>query len=365
MSTYRFLSYDLRTNAAREELPLSVKDFGGALNGIGLFTAELPVTSNTAALLAAATIPERTIVYVDRDGVLIDGYIIWARTRQPDQPLRLQGASLPSILYRNRIITDALTYPAPGTDQFTIARAIVNHMQSQAGGNVGINTGSGASGVIRERTYYGYERKNIGEALSQLSAVENGFDWAIDISWVADVPTKNLTLSYPRRGRIAGSTGIVFETQKNILDYTFLEDGSRSARTVDAFGSGDGQDMLISTSTDTALIDAGYPVTADSVSHKDVKIKATLDAHALSARRARASTPTFLTLTVDPDDIDAGLGHWIVGDDALVQITDDNFPLQADGSPGYRAYHRIIAWRVKVPDTGKDTLEVTLGPIIA
>lgn len=361
-AVYRWLAYDLRTNAALAELPLGDVTYGATLNGGGTITATMPVTAATAAYLTAATIPERTIIYVERDGVLIDGFIVWARNRRPQQPIGLQGATLGSLLRRNRIITD-ITYTA--TDQHTIARGLVSAMQAQPGGDVGIAVGSTLSGVLRDRTYYAYERKNIGDALQQLAEVDNGFDWAIDIAWVAGVPTKSLTLSYPRRGRIGTSTGLVFESGKNLLGYDITEDGTRSARSVDAFGSGDGTDMKISTATRTDLIDAGYPLTAETISHKDVVVQATIDAHALAAVNARAATPTFLDVQVAPDDVDAGLGHWIVGDDVLVNITDDLFPVQADGTPGLRRYYRIIGYTVSVPSGGPETLSVTCGQVAA
>lgn len=361
MATYRWLSYDLRSNVALGELPLSVRSFGGRLNEPGPFSAQLPIEASTAQILMAATVPERTVVYVERDGVILDGFIIWKRTRKPNEPIGLTGASIPSIFNRNRIVANLGPYLS--VDQFTIFRNLLNHYQAQAGGNIGINVGSGTSGVLRDRTYYGYERKNLGEALSQLAAVDNGFDWSIECTWSGGVPAKNLRLSYPRRGRIAGSTGIVFVSGKNIIDYTFDEDGTRSARSVDVLGAGDGNDMKIQTKTDTALIDAGYPLTAETLSYKDVSVQATVDALALAGVNARSKTPTFLSLTINPDDIDAGLGTWIVGDDALVQITDDNFPINADGTPGYQAYHRIIGYDVNVPDEGPETVTLMLGLI--
>lgn len=361
MANYRFLSYDLRTNVALEELPLSIKEFGGRLNGAGPFRATMPVEAATSRLLMAATVPERTVVYVERDGVLVEGFIIWRRTRRSARPVEISGSAFPSYLRRNNIRAN-LTYAA--ADQFAIARGIIDHLQTQAGANIGIITGSATCGVTRDRTYYGYERKNVGDAIAELGAVDNGFDWSIDVAWSAGVPTKTLNLSYPRRGRIAGSTGVVFEAGKNLLDYEFLEDGTRSARSVDALGSGDGSDMLISTSTDTALIDAGYPLTAETIAHKDVTVQATLDAHALAARRARAATPTFLEVEIDPADVDAGLGTWIVGDDVQVRITDDNFPLQSDGTPGLLSYWRVLAYDVKLPDNGPETVKVVLGSIL-
>lgn len=363
MAVYRFLAYDLRTNAALQELPLVDVEFGQELNGAGDLRATLPVDAATVAIMAAATIPERTVVYVERDGVLLGGYIIWQRTRRPGESIQLSGKGIESLLRRNRLVTD-LTYTA--TDQFTIARALVSAMQAQAGGDVGITVGTGTCGVTRDRTFWAYERKNIGDAIDQLAAVENGFDWAIDVSWDTSsppVPAKNLTLSYPRRGRVAGSTGVVFEAGKNLLGYTYTEDGTRSARSVDALGAGDGADMRISTATRTDVLDAGFPLTAETLSFKDITVQSTLDAHATAAVAARAATPAFLELVVDPDDFDAGLGRWIVGDDALVQITDDVFPLQPDGTPGYRRYHRIVAWSASVPQAGKELVTVTLGQV--
>lgn len=361
---YRWLAYDLRTNVLREELPLTVKSYGGVLGGFGEFNATLPLTAETATLYTAATIPERTVIYVERRGVILDGYIIWQRRRALEAPMVLAGASLGSIFRRERIVS-TLTYSGATDDQFTIFRGLLANVTAQPGGDFGIVPGSSLSGVKRDRAYNGYERKNAGDAMTELASVDNGFDWAIDCQWDAaqTAPQRLLTLSYPRRGRIQGTTGVVFASSKNIVDYEFFEDGTRSARSVDAVGAGDGLAMLISTSTDTTLIDAGYPLTSDVVSYKDISVPATLAAHAVADRRDRSTTPTFLTLTVNPDDVDAGLGTWIVGDDALVQITDLNFPVRADGSPGYQAYHRIIGYKVDVPDAGPEQLTVTLGLI--
>ena len=167
---YRYLAYDLRTNDALDELPLSNVKYGGILNRAGEFSATLKVTRRTAQLRRANSTPERTIVYVERDGVIQEqaAYVIWIRrTRAAPAPLQLAGASLQSYLHRNRIVTN----PAPfvDVDQFTIAQALVNLMQAQNGADVGIVVGSNLSGVLRSRTYYGYERKNIGDALEHPS----------------------------------------------------------------------------------------------------------------------------------------------------------------------------------------------------
>ena len=74
-------------------------------------------------------------------------------------------------------------------------------------------------------------------------------------------------------------------------------------------------------------------------------------------------TPMFWSLQVDPADPDGGFGAFTVGDDALLEIGDDeNFPRQSDGRPGYSGYHRIIATEVQIDaESGTEVLSVTLG----
>lgn len=305
-------------------------------------------------VLLAATVPERTIIYVERDGVLLDGYVVLQRKLEGgDTPsVQLQGASSLAVLRRNRVVS---TLEWAAADQFQIARDLVTHMQLQPGGDIGIDVGSGTSGVARDRTYPARERKNLGDALAELAAVIDGFDFAVDVAWVAGQPAKQLTLSYPRRGRVAGSSGLAVVAGKNLVSYSKLEDGTRSARSVDAFGAGDGEDMLISTATRTDLIDAGWPLTADTVAHKDVTRQDTLDGHALAAVAARAATPEFWSVVVDPDDPECALGSWIIGDDVLLEVFDELHP------DGYRRHHRIVEAAVTVPDSGKETVTLTLG----
>lgn len=368
MAIWRFDAHDLRTNTKLAELPLVDVSYEESLNGAGSFSASLPMAvdgatsatarSSIAALLTSSSIPERTALYLYRDSVIRGGGIIWGRTRGKGRPAQISGAGFWSF-FRTQHLRTTLTYTAQ--DQLVIARNLVTVTQAITGADIGVTVGSEVSGVLRDRIYYKYELKQIAEAVEQLAAVDRGFDFAIDIQ---PGPVKVLTLSYPRRGRIAGSTGVAFVDGKNLLDYEVKEDGTRSARVFTALGAGDGLDMKISTQSRTDIIDAGYPATSATAAFKDVKVQATLDAHAVAEVNARASTPAFWTVIVDPDDPDGGLGTWIVGDDALLEIpNDDNFPRGLDGSPGYRAFHRILAARVSIPNAGKENVVVTLGPV--
>lgn len=368
MAVWRYDAHDLRTNLKLAELPLIGVGYEEILNGAGSFDATLQLqvegaTSPTAkatqaALLTSSSIPERTALYLYRDEVLRGGGIVWQRRRGKGRPASLSGAGFWSY-FRSQHLRTTATYAL--VDQLAIARALVTLAQAITGSNIGVTLGAEVSGVPRIRTYNSYELKQIAEAVEQLAAVDDGFDFGVDLQ---PGPIKVLTLSYPRRGRIAGTTGVAFVDGKNIIDYEVLEDGTRSARTFTAIGAGDGIDMRLSTQSQTDLIDNGYPATSATGAFKDVKVQATLDGHARAELSARAMTPTFWKVTVDPDDPDGGLGTWIIGDDALLEIPDDdNFPRGADGSSGYRSYHRILSAKVSIPQVGKENVVVTLGPV--
>jgi hypothetical protein len=369
MATWRYVARDLRTNAALAELPLVDVSFGSVLNGAGSFSATLPLTPRAAtssssttaaaALLTGASQPERTALFVERNGVPVWGGIIWSRTRGKGRAAQLQGAELWSF-FRVQHLRTTKTYSA--IDQLAIARDLINAAEAVTGADIGVATGAETSGVLRDRTYAAFEVKQIGEAVEQLAACDNGFDFAID---PGPAGARTLNLGYPRRGRVFGSTGLAFVDGKNLLDYEVLEDGSRSARVFTALGAGDGTDMRTSTITRTDLIDAGWPLTSSVGSFKDVSVQATLDAHARAGVNARAVTPTFWKVMVDPDDPESGLGQFITGDDVLVEVGDDeNFPRQADGTAGFRAPFRILSWQVNVADAGKEQVQVELGGIL-
>jgi hypothetical protein len=79
-------------------------------------------------------------------------------------------------------------------DQSQIAWNLINASQSQDGGDVGITRGlTWYHGVTRTRNYEA--GKSIGEAISQLGRVINGFEWDID-------PQLRFRTWYPERGAV-------------------------------------------------------------------------------------------------------------------------------------------------------------------
>jgi hypothetical protein len=361
MSDYRFLAFDVLTNTALGELPLDSVSFSAVLNGAGDLSASVPlIGSDNARTVLAATIPERTALYVERDGVLVWGGIIWMRTfSKSARSATIQAAEWWSYLRRLPIRSD-LEFDS--VDQLEVARTIVQTVLGYSGADIGLAYGAEWSNRFRTRTYGAFERKQAAEAVEQLAEVIDGFDFAIEVSWDVTAPQRRLVLSFPRRGRSNPETVPVFELGKNLIDYEVVDDGTQSARLVDVIGAGDGPGTRIGSATDTSAAAAGFPLTVDVMSEKDISRQGTLNDRAAAAVAARSVTPQFWSIVADPNDPDGPFGSWITGDDCRIRVDDDErFPRQPDGSAGYDATHRILGWSMTVGEAG-ESLSVTVGP---
>jgi len=391
MARYTYLAADLRSNAILAELPAYEVDFTTRLDDIGSLRGKVlltdPAANKVANYLQGATQPGRTALYVDRDGVLVWGGIIWTRRYKASTgELELQCLDFLSYLdHRYLTASVAQVSGAAAYDQFAIAQALVNWAQGVGGGNIGIQVGSNLSGVTRTITYNPYEFKLIGDALRELSALDKGFDLAIDVAYVLGVPTKTLTLSYPRRGAVQGASGWVFEHEVsgwsvvnpatglaapditgNVSDYLWPEDASAQGITVYDNGAGSGTAQLQSAYSTTSLIDAGYPLLERTFSYKDAKTQAELDAHAVADGKALANPITLPQLEVRPD-LDPVLGTYTVGDDARVRILDFRFNSGVDArnnpiGPGLDSFYRILEVNVKAGYDQPEKVTLTMGP---
>jgi hypothetical protein len=365
MAVWTYTAHDLRSGVRLGELSLGQPMLSELLNRAGdLFgVVDLGARAASGQRLSQgvldATRPRRTVIWCQRDGRLVDGYIIWSRFKAiGSRLLQIRGASLLSY-FDHRLLTVTRSYTA--TDQHDIARDLVSYAQSQPGGDIGVvNDTTNDSGVLRDRlpiAYY-YERKNIGQLLSQLAAVQGGFDYAITTDLVADVPTATFRCYYPRRGRSVTQANIVLGI--NLIDYSLFEDGTTQANSIHAIGAGEGTDMLITTATDTSEIDQGYPLIEDTISHKDVSVTSTLVSHAQAEIRRRAAEGSTWQLLVDPDDTSVPFGSWTVGDDVRVIIPDDpRHPAPAAGGNGLDTQLRIVGQVIRPNDSGGPD-EVTL-----
>ncbi|MEU9198844.1 hypothetical protein [Streptomyces sp. NPDC048332] len=362
--TYTYLFCDLMTDTVIAELPLADVTYSTELNGIGTLTATIPYNSETAPLdPETASTPGRTAIYVDRDGVIVWGGIVWTRQPSGRSSKQIQAAEFLSY-YQHRYVKTTLStdtsailntsYVPAGQrlypDQKHTAWSLLAYANAQPYGNPNINidgfTGT-ATGIGRPLTCYGFERPEIYKTIAELAASDDGFDFGIDVGWTPaannNPPTRYRRAKcwYPRRGRDADSSGLVFVKGgpgSSILEYDWPEDGTATATEVSALGAGSGEAKVTAVAQQPDLLAAGWPL-LEAVSTYDAVVDqaqiAGLAAAELTSRGGAQTNPTF---TVTADD-DPAFGSYGVGDEALFVI--DPEPLLPAGRSGALRIVRI------------------------
>lgn len=356
MANYRYLFADVLTNQVLTELPLTSVNFTQQLNTAGTFTGKLLLSGVNASGLnvANSTIPGRTAIYVDRDGVLVWGGVLWTRDwTAKDQMLAFTAREFESYFERRRITADTVFY---GVDQLAAVQTIVNNAQAVTNGNVGITVGTETSGVLINRTFYGYEYKTVFSAIQELSKTSTGFDFNITVAYDSNgLPSRTLHLGYPRWGQTYLATSqnaLVFDMPGNVIDYEWTEDGITAANTVYALGAGSNPGKLISTSVDSTKISSGWPILEDQINYSDVIDSTLLTTLSVGQVGAVSYPPQTIKLLVSPS-LDPVFGSYEVGDSARIRIKDDRFPAGLD------AVYRIISFNMQAGENNQAE-EVTI-----
>jgi hypothetical protein len=181
-----------------------------------------------------------------------------------------------------------------------------------------------------------------------------GFDFSIDASWSAgqgSFPVFALNISYPRRGRIAGSTGLVLDVGADV-DYEWDEDASKQAGSVHGIASGAA--TFQSDVADPAVTGAGYPLLEAQANFSAINSQTALDG-AVSNLLALGEWPAATVLITLPMFGDPPIGSYLVGDDARVIIQPDELFLN-----GVDSYLRITGTDSAAPEAGLSTTKFTL-----
>lgn len=331
--------------------PQSLKA-GRVLNGAGKATLTLPITSANAADVRAATEPGLVELYVERGGAIVWGGRCWSRRYESGQQmLTVEAAELWSYMRRRKIAAQ-LIFAA--TDQLEIAEAIIDYAQDQPGGDLGLVVDYTASGVQRDRTYEAWELKPVGEAVEQLAAVQDGFDFAVDLAWSGEAVSKVLTFSYPRRGRPSTVSPLLYETKRDLGAFSLSDDAWGVANRVHGVGAGDGPEALTATADRTWMISQGWPLLESSYSWKDVSEPGTLQAHVRSELNATADVLVRPSLRLLPN-IELGVGAYVIGDDVRVRFVDDPWASTLD------SYYRIVGDELSVDSNGVESVSLTVA----
>lgn len=351
--TYTYLFCDLATDQVLAELPLQQVQYETVLSGIGTLRAFVPINAETLPLNPiGSTVGGRTVLYVDRDGVIVWSGIVWTR-QLATGGITIQAAEFLSY-YQHRYITDTISTNSANVsdtrlipdgrviyaDQKYVMWSLFQYAGSKPGGNILVNTdllAGTAYGVTRDLTYYGYERPEIYATMQQLSQSDDGFDFAVECGWnpivngLAPTRYRRARAWYPQRGRTAADSGLVFSKggpAASIVDYDWPEDFTAIATQTWAVGDGQGESRLIAGATDSDLLMAGWPLLEAVQTYDGVTQAARAQGLAnanLNARSGAAVAPTFTVLA----DADPQLGSYSVGDSGLFSIAPE--PRWPDG----------------------------------
>ena len=361
MTSYRYLFADLVTNQVLAELPLTAVNFTQMLNSAGTLTASLILTDASEQTLNVinATVPARTALYVDRNGVLVWGGVLWSRHySSEDQHLTLAAREFESYFERRIINT---TQAFAGTDQFTIAQTLVSQAQAATNGNIGVVVPNNTSGVTINRVYYNYELKSVYQAILDLSrgglngVTQYGFDFNINVAYDTNGnPTKTFVLASKLGTRYSASnqSAPLFEFPAgNVISYEYPEDGTVAANKV--YVTGAGSQITPNTYTDTTKLSAGWPLLEDVANYGDIVDQNLLSSLAVAQTNAVGYPPTTLKI-VAPPYVDPVFGTYNVGDDVRVRIADDRFPNGVD------TIYRLVAVTVTPGETSGERVTLTL-----
>jgi hypothetical protein len=353
---YRYLFANLLTNEILGELPLTGVSFTQQLNQAGTFQGHLLLTGVSAEFnVDASTTPGFCCIYVDRDGVLVWGGVIWGREYNSDnQTVTISAREFESYFERRRISS---TLAFSNTDQLTIAQTLFNNAQVQPYGNIGVIVGTETSGVLVNRVYYDYELKTVYNAVQDLSRQENGFDFNIKVVYVGGTPTKILQFGYPRIGTVYSASSVsapVFEFPAgNMVAYTYPEDGSIAANKIYALGAGSNEGKLISIQTDATKYANGWALLEDQANYSDVTDQTVLNQLATGQVLAVSYPPTVIKIVVPAYQVPV-FGTYSLGDDARLRIKDNRFPAGLD------KIYRIVGFNVQPGEDGPERVTITL-----
>lgn len=347
----RFLLLNYLTRQVVAELPaVESMTYTESLNKPGSWAATIPLTADVDA---DDLYSSRAIFAFERAELLRwAGPLLTARVDLARGTVELSGEGYLNYL-RRRVLYVTKTYTA--TDQLLIVKGLLDYAQQTFGtpGDLGITTTalSSTTTVNRDRTYWWYERKKIGELIEQLANVRDGFDFRLTPRWSSG-PNSTMVLdfgvTYPALGR---DTGYVFDLAAH--DFTTIDvDLTRLCYQCAVSGLGTGEDIPSTTRSRTSLISVNA-LLEDAISVGDVTETATLYDYA-GRRLDLGSTPLIYPTVMLGADF---LGTFIPGD--RVRCVGSTGVLNVGGS------YRVVEQTFTLPAEGPETLSATLAPIAA
>lgn len=352
MPDYRYIAaHALTGDILHWNLPLTGVECGPELNGPGSLNATLEpgLEQETAELLD----PGNTLIYVERNGSLVWGGILW-RAEPQGATYPIEAAGFGSYPHRRYDLHGNLDGRGPyiDADPCQIIRDVWTYAQAQPDGDLDVvvddtkseaTTGTSKTPYTLPKT----EARNLGEVIEEMADVDDGPEWTETVTWKSrdSRPTEHrIRLGAPRLGRrredITFTSGINIATTPQAV-----QDADSYAQTVVGLGSGTGSKRLHVVDT----VRNGR-LRLEHLLETSEKDTTKLLPRVRKERRARQSLTEITELDVR-DHPDAPVGSWAIGDDVLVRLHEQHIE--------YEGWHRITGWTLR-PPSGEEPERITL-----
>lgn len=355
-SLYRALFADLRTDAALDVLPLQGLEYDDYIGKPGSLSATLPVPNRRMAERVRQIVEGRTAVYLERDGQICWGGIVWTLTPAMDEQgavtVALQAATFDSYAGRRYVREDW----SRTDEDLKIVRDLWEYMQREGtGGNIGVGFAPAPKGSPRTVAFRDGDETSVEEAINQLAAIEPGFEYLIAV--YRDPATghrvKRLHFGVPRIHVGDGTT--VLDHPGDVLAYSFPRDATRGGTAVRVRGGtppNADRPAISDEQVARDLIEGGHPKLDTSSDHGSATDKATLNA---VARAELAALRGPVVIPAVKIRLHRGSTPALLGTTVRLRIRDVWF------TEGLDAAFRVVGVKVQPPERGRaETAELFL-----
>lgn len=326
---YRFLVCELKTGDVLDSVPFEIEgSLTRVLQGHGAGKLNLPVLDDACPEnWEQLILPWRSLILVvDESDRILAPLIPANRHRQGGGLVGFPCVTVEGYLLRRYVPT--LAYAQ--RDQALIARDLAALAGDAAG--IPLEYDCPLTGVLRDRVYGDDENARVYNRLQELAAVEDGFNWTVDVDWTDDRHQQvkyTFRTGYPHLGYRTDTPEHVFELPGNITDYDYEEQWGESdaATHVRAIGDGDGDTKITSAPIVDALREsAGWPRLEVREQFSGVAEQQTIDSHGQALAAQLFGGQGVIALTVK-DGEGTSLGDLSLGDSARVKIRTDDLVL--------------------------------------
>lgn len=320
-------------------LPCVIRNWARVLNGAdtaqvdlnpGTLVAPTPGNPGTRDNYRLITTPWRSSLIIDWDGVPVWAGPISERNFD-GATVQLSAVGIKAVLNSRKVHTWTAPYASQvitysGISLGQIAISLVNLTLGHGTLPIVVPGGSETSSdPAHVRTYNGYELKDVGRELDNLTGSLNGPDidflpqWTDGtrsrLQWVMRVGT----LTKPA---LASMQSILFDASSpkgSVQKLKVVESGALLATTQWANGAGSTVGTAMSRAQSTVLTSQGWPLLERQTDYKTVSTQGTLDAHAQADLTLHQAPTTQWTLDVNAL-LPPALDSYLLGDNALVRV---------------------------------------------